>query len=100
MLTNAEFYANYADYDNLIIGMEEKLLDAKKRNPSQDFSEAEKKINTLHRLKDLYHLMYHCQQTIDNESGKVMSERKKLLDKIGALERENLALKENIESKL
>ena len=96
MLTNAEFYVNYADYSNLIDNMREKLLKAIGTNGNKDYSEQWKMIETLERLQNLYHLMYHSQQQIEVESGKVLVERKKLMDKILSLQRENDNLKGQI----
>lgn len=97
MLTNAEFYVNYADYGILISKMLEKVTEARKRDKNRDFSEQYESIETLQRLQNLFHLMYHAQQTIENESGKVMMERKRLLDKIASLQKENESLKNEIQ---
>lgn len=96
MLTNAEFYANYADYSNLIDNMRNKLLRAIGANGNKDYSEQWKTIETLERLQTLYHQMYHDQQTIDNQSSKIMLERKKMADKILSLENQLNELKKNI----
>ena len=96
MLSNAEFYVNYNDYSVMIDSMREKLLEAIKRDKNRDYSKQWETIETLQRLQALFHLMYHNQQTIENDSGKVMIERKKLLDKNGALERENANLKQEL----
>ncbi len=96
MITNAEFYVNYADYSNIIDNMREKLLKAIGGNGNRDYSEQWKTIETLERLQNLYHQMYNEQQSIESESGKVLLERKRLLDKIIRLEKENEHLKQNI----
>lgn len=96
MITNAEFYVNYADYSNLIDNMREKLLKAIGKDGSKDYSEQWKMIETLERLQILFHQMYNEQQTIETESGKVLLERKKLMDRILNLERQNEELKKNI----
>jgi len=96
MLTNAEFYVNYADYSNLIDNMREKLLKAMGKDGKKDYSEQWKMIETLERLQVLFHQMYNEQQIIETDSGKVLIERKRLTDKIIALEKQNEELKNNI----
>jgi hypothetical protein len=76
--------------------MREKLYKAIGTNGKRDYSEQWKMIETLERLQNLYHLMYHSQQQIEVESGKVLVERKKLMDKILSLQRENDNLKGQI----
>ncbi len=96
MLTNAEFYVNYADYSNLIDNMRDKLLKAMGKDGAKDYSEQWKMIETLERLQILFHQMYNEQQIIETNSGKVLIERKRLTDKIIALEKQNEELKKNI----
>jgi predicted nuclease with TOPRIM domain len=96
MLRDTEFYANYTDFTLLIDNMREKLLKAIGTNGNKDYSEQWKMIESLERLQNLYHLMYHSQQQIEIESGKVLLERKKMMDKIYRLENELTELKKNI----
>jgi predicted nuclease with TOPRIM domain len=96
MLKDYEFHANYADFSNLIDNMRDKLYNAMGKDGKRDYSEQWKMIETLERLQNLYHLMYHSQQQIEVESGKVLVERKKLMDKILSLQRENDNLKGQI----
>ena len=92
-MTTVEFYEFYTDYDVLIDGMREKLLEAMKRSPKADFSDAHLKIEKLERLKLLFHTMYHEQLSTDNDSGKIMADRTKLLNRIQYVEKENAELK-------
>lgn len=96
MITNAEFYVNYADFSNLIDNMRDKLLKAIGTNGNRDYSEQWKTIETLERLQNLLHQLYNEQQMIETESGKVLVERKRLMDRIINLERQNEELKKNI----
>lgn len=95
-MTNKEFYQYYTDFDIIIDGMRLKLLEAMKKNPGGDYSQPNYTIEKLERLKLVYHTMYHQQQTVDNESGKVMQERHRLISQIAKLERENENLKKDI----
>ena len=96
MITNDQFYVYYTDYTVLIDEMNSKLWEAQKRNPLADYRISEKNINNLMFLRELFHVMYHDQQTIENDSGKVMIERNKLINRIHRLEKENENLKKDI----
>jgi hypothetical protein len=96
MLTERQFYDYYTDFDILITGMNERLLEAQKKNPEMDVERALSKINMLRRLQNVFHKMYHENMTIDNGAGKVLIERDKLLRRISQLEKENEELKQNI----
>lgn len=96
MITNNEFYAIYTDYGILIDKMREKLLEAIKRDKNRDYTEQWHSIETLEKLQTLYHKMYHFMQIVDNQSGKLLMERKQLLDKLVRLEKENESLKQNL----
>ena len=95
-LSNNQFYVYYSDYEHLINEMEGKILQALEKSPNRDFSEAWEKVDTLKHLQLVYHNMYHFQQSIDNESGKIMKERDFLLKKLIRLEEENNQLKQNL----
>ena len=95
-LKESEFYAFYGTYEYLITEMDIKLLDAKFKLPNGNFLDAEHKIKSLEKLRDLFHSMYHEQIKNQNNDGKVLFERAKLLKYISKLEMENKNLKENI----
>jgi len=96
MITQQEFYVYFTDYTKLIDSMALKLTEAKRKFPNNDFTESEKAINSLRFLRELFHNMYHDQQTIENDSGRVIMERHRLMDKIIKLEQENTNLKKDI----
>lgn len=96
MITQAQFYVYYTDYTLIIDSMNEKLMEAKKRNPNANYSFQEKTIKTLEFLRLLFHQMYHDQQSIENDSGKIIQERHNLIEKCARLEKEINNLKENL----
>lgn len=96
MITERDFYDYYTDYDVLITSMNEKLLEAQKKNPYLDMDKPLQKINMLRRLQNVFHKMYHEVRIIDTREGNVLFERDKLLKRISQLEKENKELKENI----
>lgn len=95
-LTYGQFYAFYAHYELISSEMELSIHEAFLINPERCFDVERKTIETIKMLKDVYHAMYHHQQTLDNQSGKVMKERDFLLKKIIKLEQENKNLKESL----
>lgn len=95
-LTDREFRVLYTDYDIIIDGMRSKLLEAKKANPTKDFSDREITIDRLIALRELFHRMHHDSITLDNSSRRVMIERENLIRRIRQLEKENETLKQTI----
>ncbi len=96
MMSNKQFYEYYTDFDTIIDGMRVKLLDAMKRNPKGDYSQPNYTMEKLQRLQIVFHSMYHDQQTIDNDSGKIMMERDKFIKRISKLETEISTIKSNL----
>lgn len=96
MLSEEKFYLIHNDYDVIITNMNEKLYTYKLKNPSFDISESLKTINTLRFLQDTFHKQHHVILTLEGQHGNWSSERKRLMDKIIQLEKENVNLKENL----
>lgn len=96
ILTDTQFYKLYGSFEYLITEMEIKLLEARKKALKGNFNDAEDKIETLRKLRNAFHQIWHNQFIIDNSQIKVIQERQKLLSKIITLEMENKYLKENI----
>jgi hypothetical protein len=97
MITQQQFYVYYTDYTLIIDGMNEKLSEAKRKNPEKDFKSQEEIIKTVKFLRQLFHTMYHDQQSIENQSGKIIHERHSLITKCSRLEKELETLKSNID---
>jgi hypothetical protein len=95
-LTERQFRVLYTDYDSIIDGMREKLLEAHRLNPKKDFSDRYATIEKLITLRELFHQIYQYQITLDNNSAKVMTERENFIRRIAKLEKELEALKQNI----
>lgn len=96
MISEQEFYNLWNDYDSIITKMNTKLMEFKSKNPSFDISEQLQTLNTLRSLQDIFHKQYQLIVTLDGQHGKWHSEKKRMLDKISELEKENNNLKEAI----
>lgn len=96
MMTNDDFYGLYAKYDRIVIRMEEKLLEARKRDLNKDFSEQQEVIDTLIHLREKFHQLYHLNLILAKNPIEEMIAQKKLLSRISRLEKENETLKQNI----
>jgi hypothetical protein len=97
MLSEQQFYAIYGDYSVLIEKLSSKVVEFQKRNKNTNVDEQLKMIETLQFLQDMFHKLYHTLQLIDGKQGDMYAERKRLMDKINRLEKENSDLKENIQ---
>ena len=97
MLSEQQFYAIYGDYSVLIEKLSSKVVEFQKRNKNINVDEQLKMIETLQFLQDMFHKLYHTLQLIDGKQGDMYAERKRLMDKINRLEKENSDLKENIQ---
>jgi len=96
MLSEAQFYAIYCDYSILIEKLSSKVLEFQKRNKNAIVDEQLAMIRNLQYLQDMFHKLYHSLQLIDGKQGEMFSERRRLLDKIVSLQKENDNLKNNI----
>lgn len=85
MITNQQFYVYYTDFTILIDKMSDSFYTITKED-----------IKKLRFLREVFHMMYHIQQTMDNGAGKVIEERHNLITKCLRLEKENEKLKNNI----
>ena len=95
-LTDSQFYALYGTFEHLILEMDLKLVEAKKKVLNGNFKDAEDKIEMLRQLRNAFHQMWHDSFIEDNSKMLVIKEREKLLRKIALLERENNNLMESI----
>jgi len=96
MLSEAQFYAIYRDYSTLIEKLSSKVLEFQKRNKNAIVDEQLAMIRNLQYLQDMFHKLYHSLQLIDGKQGEMFAERRRLLDKILSLQKENDNLKNNI----
>jgi len=96
MLSEAQFYAIYRDYSTLIEKLSSKVLEFQKRNKNAIVDEQLAMIRNLQYLQDMFHKLYHSLQLIDGKQGEMFAERRRLLDKIVSLQKENDNLKNNI----
>lgn len=96
MLSEAQFYAIYGNYSVLIEKLSSKVAEFQKRNKNANVDEQLNFIKELQFLQDMFHKLYHTLQLIDGKQGDMFAERKRLLNKIAILEKENNSLKENL----
>ena len=96
-LSDSQFYALYGTYEYLILEMELKLLDARKKVLNGNYKDAEDKIEMLKVLRNSFHQMWHDSLTDLNLTLKTIQERERLLRKIAILERENNNLKQTLQ---
>lgn len=76
------------EYQGLIISMEEKLLNARQKNPGSDYADAENKIRLLKSLRDGFMNMHRFNVVIDDQNFKVTKQFHIMDDKIKSLEKE------------
>jgi len=96
MLSEQQFYYIYADYSKLIERLLNSLNEYQKRNPLIDVTEQLEVIRNVQYLQDMFHKLYHTILVIDGKYGEMFAERKRLLDKLVSLQKENDQLKTNI----
>ena len=95
-MTEEQFYAIYVKFNDVIIRLNEKLLDHKQKFPKSDISAQIELLEDLRFFKDKLHQQWHLLLSLENQHGKWIGERSRLLDKITHLENENKQLKNNI----
>jgi len=107
MINEDQFYEIYRLYEEVITGMNIKLMNFKKKNPELDITESLDTINTLRALQNYWHQLYHHNISLKSTHGRWYNERSELSSawaqkelsleaRIKFLEAENKMLKQDI----
>jgi len=96
LIPEPKFYRVYTDYSLLIEGMSEKVIAYKTKNPTADITSQLETIDKIRELQQIFHNLYQLLLNLENQQGRWMGERHRLLMRISQLEKENTNLKNNI----